>query len=110
MTATIIQFPVRSRWSSKRVFRLTRTVLVLALLVWGVSNFFAGQSATATSFDSTVTYQYVTVYANDSLWSIAEKVAPDQNASEYVQKLIDLNNLNGTELAVGQRLALPNSN
>ena len=108
MTATIIQFPVRPRWSSKRVFRLARTIVVAALLVWAATNFFAGQSATATSSVNTVSYEYVMVYPGDSLWSIAEAAAPDQNTADYVQKIIELNNLQNVEVAVGQRLALPN--
>ena len=109
MSATIIQFPVRSRWSAKRVYRLTRTFVVLALLIWGVTNFFAGQSATATSTVGSSNFEYVTVYAGDTLWSIAEQQAPDQDPSDYVQKIIDLNNLQNVNVEVGQQLALPNN-
>jgi LysM repeat protein len=78
-------------------------------MIWGVSNFFAGQSATATSSGGSVTFEYVTVYSGDTLWSIAEEHAPNQDPSDYVQKIIDLNNLQSVNVNVGQQLALPNN-
>jgi hypothetical protein len=109
MSATIIQFPVRSRWSATRVFRLVRTAFALVFLIWVASSFWLGQSATAVSTVDQGSFAYVVVTPGDTLWSIAEKVAPNQNTAEYVQQLVTLNNLSSVNVAVGQRLGLPNN-
>ena len=110
MSATIIQFPVRSRWSAKRIYRLTRTIVVGLLVIWAASGFFASQSASALSANAHSHFAYVTVLPGQSLWSIAEKHAPNQDPSEFVQQIMQLNNLQTANVSIGQKLAIPNSN
>jgi hypothetical protein len=110
MSATIIQFPVRSRWSAKRVYRLTRTIVVGLLNIWAATGFFANQSASAVSANAHIHFAYVTVLPGQSLWSIAEKHAPNQDPSEFVQQIMQLNNLQTANVSIGQKLAIPNSN
>ncbi|MEN9752466.1 MAG: hypothetical protein RL670_157 [Actinomycetota bacterium] len=109
MSATIIQFPVRSTWSKARVYRLARTAIVAVALLIGASQLLLGQaSAGAASNLSNGHFNYVTVMPGDSLWGIAEKAAPGQNTGDYVQAIISLNNLGTANVSVGQQLALPN--
>ena len=110
MSATIIQFPVRSRWSAKRVYRLTRTIVVGILVIWAACGFFASQSASAVNSKVSVHFSYVTVLPGQSLWSIAEKFAPNQDPNDFIQQVIALNNLQTANVSIGQKLALPNSN
>ena len=109
MSATIIQFPVRSRWSATRIARLARTLIALGLVIWLAVSSLAGQSATAVSNVSDNTFDFVVVGSGDTLWSIAERVAPNQNTADFVQKVVSLNNLTSVNVTVGQRLGLPNN-
>jgi Tfp pilus assembly protein FimV len=53
------------------------------------------------------TYAEVTVMAGDSLWSIAEDIAPAADPRDVVSAIARLNALDGGTLATGQRLAIP---
>ncbi|MTE23163.1 LysM peptidoglycan-binding domain-containing protein [Microbacterium sp. ZXX196] len=53
------------------------------------------------------TFETVTVMSGDSLWSIAERVAPSADPRDVVDEIASLNGLAGAELEMGQRLALP---
>jgi hypothetical protein len=110
MSATIIQFPARSRWSAMRIYRLTRTIVVAALVIWAAFGFFAQQSANATVSNAHVHFTYVTVMPGQSLWAIAEKYAPNEDPSDFVQQIVQLNNLQTANVSIGEKLALPNNN
>jgi LysM repeat protein len=49
----------------------------------------------------------ITVAAGDSLWSIAEEVAPTADPRDVVDAIVRLNALDGVAVAAGQRIALP---
>lgn len=51
--------------------------------------------------------QTLTVMPGDSLWSIAETVAPDSDPYETVTRLDELNGLAGQDPELGQELFLP---
>ncbi|MBN9606923.1 MAG: LysM peptidoglycan-binding domain-containing protein [Actinomycetales bacterium] len=77
--------------------------LVLAALVFG----WGASGAEAGSTPSDVIFATVTVHPGDSLWSIAERVAPDADPAEVVADLTRLNNLSGAALQPGEELAVP---
>lgn len=54
--------------------------------------------------DSFVT---VTVSTGDTLWSIAEDVAPQADPRDVVDAIVRLNALDGASIAAGQSLAIP---
>ncbi len=110
MSATIIQFPVRSRWSAMRIYRLTRTIVVGLLVIWAACGFFSNQSASAVNANAHAHFTYVTVLPGQSLWSIAEKYAPNQDPSDFIQQILSLNNLQTSNVSIGEKLALPNNN
>jgi len=93
--------------SARRGFKKARALAILMALVWGGSSFVAAQSATASNDHVVAHFNYVNVQSGDSLWSIAQRVAPDQNAQDWIAKVITLNGLTDASLIPGQRLALP---
>ena len=53
------------------------------------------------------TFTTVTVSAGDSLWSIAEDVAPSADPRDVVDAIVRLNALDGVTIESGQRIAIP---
>jgi LysM repeat protein len=53
------------------------------------------------------TFEYVTVHQGDSLWAIAESIAPHGDPREVIDEIIRLNGLDDAMVEPGQRLALP---
>lgn len=53
------------------------------------------------------TFAEVTVMPGDTLWSIAETVAPDADPRDVVDAIMRLNALPSGSLMAGQRLSLP---
>lgn len=52
-------------------------------------------------------FSTVTVAAGESLWTIAEEVAPDRDPRDVVDELVRLNALDTVVVQAGQRLAIP---
>ncbi len=52
-------------------------------------------------------FAYITVMSGETLWSIAQRYAPNQDPRDFIANLVALNNLNGTVLTPGMQLALP---
>lgn len=57
----------------------------------------------------TQTYGEITVMAGESLWSIAQEVAPASDPRDVVAEISRLNALDGGVITAGQRLAIPTS-
>lgn len=53
------------------------------------------------------TFSAVVVAPGDSLWSIAERVAPGADPRDVVDAIVRLNALDGAGLQAGQSLAIP---
>jgi LysM repeat protein len=93
--------------------RLTRRgrVLLLALLVAVLFGAFSlGRSASQAAPPSAAgatELQRVTVQPGDSLWVIAQQVAPEHDPRDVVAEIRDLNDLTSVELRAGQQLVLP---
>jgi Tfp pilus assembly protein FimV len=113
---TAISFP--SHVAPARVTRLRLTVRgrrVLALLAalpalvaLGTALALGGGAALA-SRDAAPTgsFETVLVSAGDTLWSIAEEVAPGADPRDVVDQIARLNALNSVSVQAGQRLAIP---
>ncbi|MFT4306656.1 MAG: LysM peptidoglycan-binding domain-containing protein [Microbacterium sp.] len=52
-------------------------------------------------------FETVTVSAGDTLWSIAEDVAPDADPRDVVDAIMRLNALDDATVIAGERLAIP---
>lgn len=82
-----------------------RSAVIVAIATTSVFGFVS--TATANNNQSKVTFEYVTVEAGQTLWDLAEKVAPEQNTQDWMQEVVNLNGLTTTDLQPGQRIALP---
>lgn len=95
--------------------RIARSIVGWLLVAMTVFWLFSGQgsllqSAQANSQGSSVEttkFEYVTVMSGQSLWSIAEIYAPNEDPQDFIAKVISLNNLTDSVVPAGKRLALP---
>jgi hypothetical protein len=109
--------PVRSApapVAAQPVARLTRrgrllvTGLVLLVLVVAAVLLSGGVPATAgTERRASVTAERVTVAPGETLWQIAERVAPGTDPRETVARILDLNGLQTAQVQAGTALLLP---
>lgn len=53
------------------------------------------------------TFTEITVMSGESLWSIAQDVAPDADTRDVVDAISRLNMLDSSTVSAGQRLAIP---
>ena len=69
----------------------------------------SGGAALASHDDgaSTESFTTVVVSSGESLWSIAEDVAPSADPRDVVDAIVTLNALDGVTISAGQRLAIP---
>jgi LysM domain-containing protein len=77
--------------------------LAIAAAVTGVG----ALGAAAGTQGAASTFQYVTVESGESLWQVAEAVAPTADPRDVVAGIVSLNNLGSDEVQPGQRLAIP---
>ena len=95
--------------TSLRITRRGRFVLsaLLALPVLVVSLFLAAPGALADSAEVGDAHDYVTVLAGDTLWTIAESVAPESDPRDVVHEIMKLHQLSSAALTPGQEIAIP---
>ena len=82
---------------------LATAPLVIAAVILGLS----GGNAQASLEDSSVSFTYVTVAPGQSLWSIAESIAPQADPREVVADIVSLNQLSSADVEAGESIALP---
>jgi LysM repeat protein len=93
-----------------RITRRGRAVvaaLVTIPLLAGALVFAANGVATATETSTSASFQQVTVAAGQSLWQLAATLAPSADPRDVVSDIVHLNQLHGTDVHPGQRLAIP---
>jgi LysM repeat protein len=78
--------------------------IVVALSVAAV---LGGGAAIASGSAGTVEFDYVTVQAGQSLWSIAEDIAPASDPRDVIAEIRSLNQLSTSSVQPGQRIAIP---
>jgi hypothetical protein len=96
--------------------RLTRrgrivftTLGAVPLVAWAVITVLGsgGAAADAGAQLGARTFEYITVHQGDSLWAIAESIAPHGDPRVVIDEIIRLNGLDDAMVEPGQRLALP---
>jgi LysM repeat protein len=102
------QAPLRLTRRGRFVF-IGVPLILLAALILTLSGFLnapakAAESAAGLSLTPTVT---VTVQPGESLWAIAESVAPERDPRDVVTDIIQLNNLEAARVVPGQALFIP---
>jgi len=82
---------------------------ILALLLLNSSaGLSPAQANSETSKSATQgNFAYITVMSGETLWTIAQRYAPNQDPRDYIANLVALNNLNDSVLTPGMQLALP---
>lgn len=93
-----------------RLTRRGRTVLVLALVTLALVAFTLGRigsSQAATGAPAQVPYPQTTVHAGETLWSLAQRVAPGHDPRKVIAQISELNDLTGGSVQAGQQLLLP---
>lgn len=94
-----------------RLTRRGRTVLVLLLAGLLLTAFSLGHQATqaagVVSEGAAQPLEQTTVQPGESLWSVAQRIAPDNDPREVVAQIRRLNDLSSSQLQVGQHLLLP---
>jgi LysM repeat protein len=100
--------------SGKARIRLTRrgrvvvALLVVLPLAVGGTVLGAGSLAIADGQSaSTVRFEHVTVQNGESLWTIAQHIAPNVDPRDVIAAIVDLNGLSSASVQPGQRLAIP---
>ena len=97
--------------STLRLTRRGRLVLVLALVALLLTAFSLGSQATQAADvagqGAVPQVEQTTVQPGESLWSVAQRIAPDNDPREVVAQIRRLNGLTTSQLQVGQHLLLP---
>ena len=86
---------------------LAAAPLVVLALVLAVNGGVALASTAAAP--SAAAFDYVTISAGESLWDVAETIAPDADPRDVIADIVSLNQLSSEDVEPGQRLALPSS-
>lgn len=94
-----------------RITRRGRAVLTLLIAIplaigAAVTGFDAIGAAAGTQ-GSTATFQYVTVEPGESLWQVAQAVAPTADPRDVIAEILSFNDLSSGDVQPGQRLAIP---
>ena len=94
--------------SHTRLTRRGRVLLLAALVAVLFGAFSLGRSVSEAAPPSAQPAQHlVTVQQGDSLWTLAQRVAPDNDPRDVVARIRDLNDLSSSSLTPGQQLVLP---
>jgi hypothetical protein len=98
----------RTRLRITRRGRIVLTALVAAPLALGAGLVALNGGAAVASKDASGTaFEYVTVSSGQSLWDLAEEIAPSADPRDVIASVVDLNRLPTSDVAAGQQLAVP---
>jgi hypothetical protein len=98
----------RARLRITRRGRIVLTALVAAPLALGAGLVALNGGAAVASKDASGTaFEYVTVSSGQSLWDLAEEIAPSADPRDVIASVVDLNRLPTSDVAAGQQLAVP---
>jgi hypothetical protein len=99
---------------AKPKLRITRrgravlaAVIALPLVLGTAAAVLNGGGAVATDTGSTAEFSYVEVEAGQSLWSLAESIAPQADPRDVIAGIVKLNGLPSADVQPGERLAIP---
>jgi len=88
---------------------ITRLAVIASLSILLLSGFAAVTGASAGSTDTAIPTPYVkvSVKPGDTLWSIAESIAPHGDRRSLVADIVEINRLTTPELQAGQKIYIP---
>jgi hypothetical protein len=104
LTAPTTRLRLTARGRRVVAFLVALPVIVaLALAVIGGGAALASGTASAPGHS----FAEITVMSGETLWSIAEDIAPEADPRDVVTQISRLNALEGGSVAAGQRIAIP---
>lgn len=93
--------------------RRGRLLVVLSLVAILLAAFSLGRVASQAASTAgagggaSVSYEQQTVQPGDSLWTVARRIAPDNDPREVIAQIRRINDLPSAEIQIGQQLLLP---
>lgn len=85
----------------RRLFRgIAIVALAASFTMASISGSFAGNQEPGE-------LEFVTVQSGDSLWSLADTYAPNDDPRDWIAEVVVLNALESVDLTPGQQIALP---
>lgn len=92
-----------------RAHAIQRRLIAVAVLAGAVFAFLVGQGAASASNEpvSASNLLYVTIVEGQSLWSLADELAPNADPRQFVEDVITTNGLDSASVQPGQRIAIP---
>jgi LysM repeat protein len=82
-------------------------VIAVPLAAAAVLGGIGAVGATATDTPASTTFGYVSVAPGESLWHLAQQIAPNADPRDVVDAIANLNALSSGVVQPGQRLAIP---
>lgn len=82
-------------------------VMLAMAIIAVVALFGASQAQASTESADPVAFEYVVAEPGDSLWSLASRVAPESDPRDVIYDMKRLNQLEQSDLVIGQELAIP---
>ena len=77
--------------------------LAIAAAITGIG----AVGAAAGTHAGTTSFQHVTVEPGESLWQVAQTVAPNDDPRDVIANILSLNDLSSGDVQPGQSLAIP---
>ena len=87
--------------------RVVTGVVAAPLVVIALAVAMNGGMATAT--DGAASLEYVSVESGQSLWELAESLAPEADPRDVIDEILSINKLETADLYPGQQLAVPST-
>lgn len=87
--------------------RLLAVIATLPLIVVALAFALNGGVATASTEGSTAVVETVTVESGQSLWQLADAIAPTADPRDFIADVLSFNRLNSSAIQAGQQLSIP---
>ena len=91
---------------TRRGRRVIAAIVALPIVMAAFAFALNSGGAVATAETSTNTFSYITVESGQSLWQLAQTLAPTADPRDVIAEIVSLNQIQG-EIQPGQRLAIP---
>jgi hypothetical protein len=86
--------------------RVITALIAIPIVVLALFTILNGGTATATS-TSSAPLEYVSIESGQSLWQLAESIAPESDPRDVISDILSFNQLESSVLTPGQQLAVP---
>lgn len=91
---------------TKRGRRLLVALVALPLVIGALVAAINSGGAVATAEGSSTDFTYVTMAQGESLWQLAQEIAPNADPRDVIAEIVSLNQIQG-EVQAGQKIAIP---